>query len=372
MASSLFDYLPQELEEQFVSWGLPPYRARQVQEWVYGRRVNSWQAMTNLSLELRERLECELRFSTLVLEETLEAKDGETTKFLWSLQDGLQVESVLIRAPGRRTVCVSTQVGCPARCAFCASGRQGLIRDLSAAEILEQVWQIQRALDPIGERVTHVVYMGMGEPLRNYDAVVRSIRMLQHPQMLSLGARRITVSTVGVLENMVRLAEENLGVSLVLSLHAPNQNLRRKIIPYARHYELEDLVEAMDAFATLSGRDPTYEYILLAGLNDREEHARELVSLLRGRRGVVNLIPYNPVPGLRLSRPTPSAIMDFRNVLDHGGILNTCRYTKGDDIAAACGQLAMRESNKAALPLAKSASCAAKREESESLSLSVV
>ncbi|MFZ4099406.1 MAG: 23S rRNA (adenine(2503)-C(2))-methyltransferase RlmN [Chlamydiia bacterium] len=339
---SLFDFLPRELEESFASWGIPPYRARQVIDWLYRKEASSWEAMANIGAATREQLQSKLAISSIQFEEVVDASDGETSKFLWQLKDGLRVESVLIRAPGRRTVCVSTQVGCPARCAFCASGRQGLLRDLTAAEIVEQVWQIQRWLGEREERVTHVVYMGMGEPLRNYDNVVRSIQMLQHPQLIGLGARRITVSTVGVLENMVRLAREDLGVSLVLSLHAPNQNLRRKIIPYARHYELSDLMEAMEEFAEISGRDPTYEYTLLAGLNDLEQHAVELAALMRGRRGVVNLIPYNPVEGLRLNRPTPQAIHAFRNILDDHGILNTCRYTKGDDIAAACGQLALR------------------------------
>jgi 23S rRNA (adenine2503-C2)-methyltransferase len=185
--------------------------------------------------------------------------------------------------------------------------------------------------------------MGMGEPLENYDAVVRSIRMLCDPDLVGLSARRITVSTVGVVEGIQKLTEEDLKVNLVLSLHAPNQHLRKKLIPYARKYPLDEIMHAMDGYAKATKRDITYEYILLEGINDHPDHARELVQLLRGKQCTVNLIPYNPVKGLKLGRPEPRAIQEFRDVLFSRRIVNTCRYTKGDDIAAACGQLALQE-----------------------------
>ena len=334
--------LPEELISLVSRSGLPAFRAKQTLQWIWGSQAESWSQMTNLPLEVRKQLESMVRFPALQLHTLHESKDDQTTKFLWELVDGLRVESVLIRAPDRHTVCVSTQVGCPARCAFCASGRYGLVRNLEAAEIVDQVRLIDRRLRQQQQRVSHVVFMGMGEPLENFDEVVRAIRLLQHPDCLGLSPRRITVSTVGVVERIPQLAAADLGVSLVLSLHAPNQHLRRKIIPYARQVDLLELLDAIESYAETSKRDTTFEYILLAGLNDQPEHARELADLLRHRRGSVNLIPYNPVEGLRLQRPCSGAIARFRQILDQEGILNTCRYTKGDDIAAACGQLALQ------------------------------
>jgi 23S rRNA (adenine2503-C2)-methyltransferase len=333
---------PEELETLVKEAGIPAFRARQLLQWVYGSKVDDWSRMANIPASVREQLQSLVRFPVLKLSKVAESTDEQTTKFLWELPDGLKVESVLIRAPGRQTVCVSSQVGCPARCAFCASGRYGLVRNLEAGEIAEQVWHINRLLQAEGSSVSHVVYMGMGEPLENFDAVVRSIRLLQHPACGGLSPRRVTVSTVGVLDQIPRLAQEDLGVSLVLSLHAPNQHLRRKIIPYARQLDLHELLDAVEDYAQTSKRDTTFEYILLAGLNDQPEHALELADLLRHRRGNVNLIPYNPVEGLRLQRPSGHAVARFRQILDEEGIHNTCRYTKGDDIAAACGQLALQ------------------------------
>jgi 23S rRNA (adenine2503-C2)-methyltransferase len=253
------------------------------------------------------------------------------------------VESVLILSGGRRTVCVSCQVGCPARCAFCASGKEGLKRNLSAGEIVEQVLHIDRHLKEKGERVCHIVFMGMGEPMENYDAVVKAIQILNAPWGLNISQRRITVSTVGVVEGIQRLAKEELKVNLVLSLHAPNQHIRKKIIPYARKYPLEEILIAMDEYSVATKRDITYEYTLLSGINDRAEHAEELARLLKGKQCTVNLIPYNPVDGLRLQRPQRDEIESFRAILEEAGINTTWRYTKGKDIAAACGQLALQK-----------------------------
>jgi 23S rRNA (adenine2503-C2)-methyltransferase len=238
-------------------------------------------------------------------------------------------------------------VGCPAKCAFCASGKQGFFRNLRPHEIVEQVFLINQWLKDKNERVSHVVYMGMGEPLKNYDPVIKSIRLLSNPELLNLSQRRITVSTVGIVEGIKRLSREELKVSLVLSLHAPNQHIRQKIIPYARKYPLDAIMEAMDEYAKLTKRDITFEYTLIAGINDHPDHAFELTHLLHGKsQFTVNLIPYNPVPGLRLKRPEKKAIKQFRAVLFGAKVVNTCRYTKGDDIAAACGQLALQELEK--------------------------
>lgn len=328
----------EELKAELANLGEQPFRAQQIFDWVYCKGALSFEAMTNLSRELRAKLAAAFAFPTIRLLRTQQS--GETSKYLWELSDGLKVESVLICSFDRRTVCLSSQVGCPARCAFCASGREGLKRSLKPAEIVEQVLHIDRFLKEKGERVCHLVYMGMGEPLENYDAVVKSIRIIHAEEAFHISQRRITISTVGIVEGIQRLAQEDLKVNLVLSLHAPNQHLRKKIIPYARKYPLEEILMAMDDYATQTKRDVTYEYTLLANINDGEEQARELANLLKDKQCTVNLIPYNTVPGLRLERPDRDSIVRFRDVLEDAGICTTWRYTKGDDIAAACGQLA--------------------------------
>ena len=341
---SLLESTLPELTEWVTSLQEKPFRAHQIYEWIWKKRAESVDLMLNLPQKLRETIKTCFTITPLEKASIEESQDKETTKFLWKLPDGAYVESVLIRAPGRYTVCVSSQVGCPARCGFCASGRKGLIRNLSATEIISQVFVIDSHLQKNEQaRVTHVVYMGMGEPMKNYDNVVSSIRTLIDPNTFGLSQRRITVSTVGVIEGIIAFAEEGLKVNLVLSLHAPNQAIRQKIIPYARQYDLKNILEAMEHYHTRVGRDITYEYTLLSGINDRPEHAHELARLLKGRQCTVNLIPYNPVPGLRLKRPEREGIEVFRSILDTYGIVHTCRYTKGVDIAAACGQLALRQ-----------------------------
>lgn len=338
----LCDFLSSELTESVKELGMPAFVAKQITQWVYDKNTPNWQGMLNLSNEKRELFAKQWMYPCLIEERVVPSEDGQTWKFLWKLRDGSFVESVLIASGDRRTVCVSSQVGCPAACAFCASGKQGFKRNLRTGEIVEQVIHIQRWLAEKGENVTHVVYMGMGEPMKNYAAVVQSIRILSHPDMFNLSQRRITVSTVGVVDGIRQLSHEGLKVSLVLSLHAPNQHIRKKIIPYARKYALEDIISAMDEYAAATHRDITYEYVLLEGINDHPDHAFELANLLRKKQCTVNLIPYNPIMGVRLKRPTNKAIKEFRSVLFGAGIVNTCRFTKGVDIAAACGQLALQ------------------------------
>ena len=319
-----------------------PFRAAQIFDWIYAKGATSFDSMSNLSKQLRAKLTEEFRFPVLKCVRTLYSEDGETIKFLWELPDQKRVESVLIMSEDRRTVCVSIQVGCPAKCAFCASGREGLKRNLSPAEVVEQVLHIDRFLHEKGERVSHIVFMGMGEPMENYDTLVTSIEILNSPDAFNISQRRITVSTVGVVEGIRKLAQESFKVNLVLSLHAPNQHLRKKIIPYARRYCLEEILIAMDEYASLTRRDITYEYTLLAGINDQPEHAEELAQLLKGKQCTVNLIPYNPVDGLSLKRPEKDVIEEFRSILEDSCLNVTWRYTKGKDIAAACGQLALQ------------------------------
>ncbi len=340
--SHILGLTPAELAKLLETLGEKPFRATQILSWIYEKGATSWEQMTNLSKEARAKLSNAISLHSLKVIKSVDSSDGDTTKFLWELADGKKVESVLIRAPGRRTVCVSSQVGCPARCAFCASGKEGLVRNLTAGEIVEQVVAIDRLLKENGERVCHVVFMGMGEPFENYENVLQAIRLLNDPQGLNISQRRITVSTVGLVEQIMRFANEDLKVNLVLSLHAPNQRLRQKIIPYARKYALEDLLTAMLHFTKTTRRDITYEYTLLADINDAEEHAKELAALVKDHPCTVNLIPYNPVDGLKLKRPAKEVIDAFQAILNEERIPNTCRYTKGKDIAAACGQLAMQ------------------------------
>lgn len=339
------DLSDKDLKAWLKDQGEKEFHARQILEWIYQKGVLSWQGMSNLSKELREKLAAHIRLPVLEKVRLTESEDLETFKFLWRLKDGQLVESVLICSGTRRTVCVSSQVGCPAKCAFCASGQQGFFRNLRPSEIVEQVLQINQWLAPKGEKVSHVVFMGMGEPLKNYESVVKAIHILCHPDLLNISQRRITVSTVGITEGIRRLSLEGLKVNLVLSLHAPNQHIRKKIIPYARKYPLEEILTAMDEYAQKTRRDITYEYTLIAGINDHPDHALELAHLLKGKQCTVNLIPYNPVPGIKLRRPEKKTIKEFRSVLFGSHIVNTCRYTKGVDIAAACGQLAMQEKN---------------------------
>ncbi len=333
----------EEISAIFVKAGQPSFRAKQLTEWLYKKAVLDPADMTNFSGDLKNLLKELGSFSVLKREKLQESEDGETLKFLWKLHDGALLESVLICSDKRRTVCVSSQVGCPARCAFCASGKMGLKRNLSTAEIVEQVLQIESYLLEQGESVNHIVYMGMGEPLENFDSVVKSLRILTDPKLFGLSQRHITLSTVGVIEGIRKLSQESFKINLALSLHAPNQHIRKKIIPYARKYDFDELMTAVDEYKEATGRDITYEYTLIAGINDQPEHAEELAKLLQFKHCTVNLIPYNPVSGLNLEKPTRPDISAFRDILDDYEINHTCRYTKGDDIAAACGQLALQE-----------------------------
>lgn len=348
--------------EQWSEWltanGEKPFRAKQILNWVYQQLKTDWEEMTDLNKALRQKLSAAFHWQSLSQVSVQHSNDQETVKFLWQLEDQNLVESVLICSADRRTVCVSSQVGCPARCAFCASGKEGLIRNLTAAEIFEQVYAIHRYLQEKGERVSHVVFMGMGEPFENYDNVLKAIHLLIDPLRFNISQRRITVSTVGVVPGIRRFMQEDLKVNLVLSLHAPNQHIRKKIIPYARRFELEDILSAMLDYAKMTHRDVTYEYTLISGINDRLEHAEELAKLVERHPCTVNLIPYNPVSGLHLNRPDKLAIERFKQVLEKHQIVTTWRYTKGKDIAAACGQLALQKGKLAMIadPIFESAS----------------
>lgn len=332
-----------EVKNFFEKEGEKGFRAKQLFDWVYQKGVTDYDKMLNLSKPLREMLKEKAALGLIHLEKVEDSEDEETIKFLWKLTDRGFVESVLIMSGGRRTVCVSSQVGCPARCALCASGKEGLMRNLTPAEIVEQVVHINAFLLQKEERVSHLAFMGMGEPLENYDSVIRALKVLIDSELFNFSPRKITVSTVGMVPNMKRLMAEGLKVNLALSLHAPNQKIRKKIVPYARKYPFEDVHQAAKDYARHTKRDMTYEYVMLQGINDQKENAEELAELLKGEQCCVNLIPFNPVPEIHLKRPDAGAIETFRNILTEKGIRSTWRYTKGKDIAAACGQLALKK-----------------------------
>lgn len=338
------------LQEDLVSAGFPKFHAKSIFEFIFKSYVISFEEMTSLPKTLREYLKEKFDILPLKLVKIEDSQDGETKKFLFELHDGKFVESVLIGSFERRTVCVSSQVGCPAKCAFCASGKEGLVRDLTRFEIEAQIVFIESYLKSKQEpRVSQIVFMGMGEPLANFEEVIGAIDLIKSQNRLCISERRITVSTVGIVDKILKVAQMERQFHLVLSLHAPNQHIRKKIIPFARKYELRDILEAMLYFAKQTGRQVTYEYTLLAGINDSLEHAKELAALVARHPCTVNLIPYNPVVGLRLKRPEKETIEAFRDELKAHKINVTWRYTKGKDIAAACGQLAMHEKNKLAV-----------------------
>jgi len=335
---SLVGLSHQELMDVVAAARQPAYRARQIAAWVYRRGARSWSEMTDLPLSLREVLSGEWRVGACELAHRTESRDG-VRKYLLALQDGQTIESVYLPYADRVSVCVSSQVGCPAGCAFCATGLGGLARNLSAGEIADQVLCLQR--DNPDRRISHVVFMGMGEPLLNTDAVVASLRLLAGE--VGISPRRMTVSTVGVAPGILRLAEEDLPVTLALSLHAPDDALRSRLVPMGRKWRIAEVLDACRAYHQRTGRNLTFEYILLRDVNDSPEQAAALADLLEGLPGNVNLIPYNPVDAAtEFAAPPPSRIRAFRDVLERAGRPTTQRMQRGQPIDAACGQLRRR------------------------------
>jgi 23S rRNA (adenine2503-C2)-methyltransferase len=328
-----------ELKAELESWGEPAYRARQVLEWVYQKGAESFAAMTDLPKGLRQRLEDEFWLGVLELTEQLRSKDG-TEKFLFRLRDGQRIETVLIPSGGRRTLCLSTQVGCKFACAFCASGAGGFKRNLVPSEMLGQVRFLRHRLDV---RLTNFVFMGMGEPLDNLDNLVRTVRIMNAPEGMGIAARRITISTVGIVPAIEKLENLGLQVSLSLSLHATTDVLRSRLLPVNRKYPLAELIKAGAHYARATGRMITIEYILISGLNDTDADARRLASLARKLRAKINLVPYSPGCGAGFA-PSPGPRQEaFLQTLESLGVGATVRRSKGGDIRAACGQLAGKE-----------------------------
>lgn len=333
----LLDYSSDGLESWLAVQDEPRYRAAQVRGWLFERRAADFESMTDLPKRLRTALEAEFCLWTTVLASAHCASDG-TEKLVLTLADGHRVECVLLRDDERRTICISTQVGCAMGCVFCASGLEGVVRNLTTGEIVEQMLRLGNRLPP-GERLSHLVVMGMGEPLANLRNLLPALAIATSPEGLGIGARRITISTVGLPEGIRRLADEPPQYHLAVSLHAPDDELRNRLVPVNASIGLRAILEAADEFFEKTGRRVTYEYVLLSGINDSPQQARALVALLAGRPALLNVIPYNPVAGLPYSTPSDAAIGQFRQVLEAGGINVIFRQRKGDRINAACGQL---------------------------------
>ncbi|WP_342469918.1 23S rRNA (adenine(2503)-C(2))-methyltransferase RlmN [Ureibacillus sp. FSL K6-3587] len=342
LKESIYSFTLDELKEWLTDQGEKPFRAAQIYDWLYNKRVKTFDDMTNLPKPLREKLQEQFAMTTLSTIVKQESKDG-TIKFLFQLQDGYSIETVLMRHDYGNSVCVTTQVGCRIGCTFCASTLGGLKRHLLPGEIVEQVVKVQQALDEADERVSHVVVMGIGEPFDNYDALMKFLNVINHEKGLNIGARHITVSTSGIIPKIYQFADEELQINFALSLHAPNQELRERLMPIARAYKLDKLMEAIRYYTEKTGRRVTFEYGLFGGVNDTIEHAEELAKLIKGIKCHVNLIPVNYVPERNYVRTPRNQIFAFEKALKKNGINVTIRREHGSDIDAACGQLRAKE-----------------------------
>ena len=333
----LLDITADELRRWLADRNYPAFRAKQILHWVFARRATDFQLMSDLPKELRNQLGSS--FDLFVTEESdcVTSVDG-TDKLLVRLPDGGEVECVLLRDGARRSICVSSQVGCAMGCVFCASGLDGVDRNLSRGEILEQMLRLQHRLAP-DERLSHIVMMGMGEPLANLENVFAALDVAKDKTGLGISPRRITISTVGLPPAIDRLASRGVPYNLAVSLHAPNDELRTKLVPVNQKIGIEAVLGAADRYFASSGRRLTFEYVLLGGINDSMDNARELADLLRHRNVMLNVIPYNPVAGLPYKTPSKNSIENFRNVLESGGVNIKFRQRKGSEIDAACGQL---------------------------------
>jgi 23S rRNA (adenine2503-C2)-methyltransferase len=336
----------EELQAKLGELGEPEYRATQITDWLHKKRVTSFADMTDLPQSLRAELARQFSFDKIGIVRVLGSKDS-TQKFLFRLPDGNLIESVLIPASpalygeksDRRTICISTQVGCAYGCKFCASGLEGFSRNLHANEIVDQIIAVERAS---GEKIDNIVFMGMGEPLANLDNMMRAIRIINAPWGLGIGARHITVSTSGLAPQIRKLAEESMQVRLAISLHGATDEVRGRIMPINRRYNIDMLLSACDYYTSRKKQRLTFEYILIAGVNDSDEQAHLLAKHARRLSAKVNLIPYNTVDGLPWSRPSRNRQENFLSILRAAGIATTLRREKGHDIEAACGQLRLQ------------------------------
>ena len=338
MKPFIYDYTLEQLQDWMKEQGEPVFRAGQLFDWLYVKRVRDFEEMTNLPKPLRAKLAEQFAFVTLQEITRFESKDG-TVKFLFGLHDDHAIETVIMRHNYGNSICVTTQVGCRIGCTFCASTLGGLKRNLTAGEIVAQVVTAQQMLDATDERVSSIVIMGSGEPFENYDATMTFLRLMIHEKGLNIGQRHITVSTSGIVPSMYKFAEENTQINLAISIHAPNDTLRSKLMPVNRRFPFADVMEACRYYVAKTGRRLTFEYALIGGVNDQPEHAEELGDVLQGLLCHVNLIPVNHVPERKYVRTPREDIFEFQRILERKNINVTIRREQGHDIAAACGQL---------------------------------
>jgi 23S rRNA (adenine2503-C2)-methyltransferase len=339
----IYDLDFEALSEILAAWCEPAYRARQVWQGLYQNLWQRPQDFTNLPAKLRQRLSDEFRFSNLTQISAVQSIDGETRKNLFQLPDDRAIETVLMRYSDRRTLCISTQAGCAMGCVFCATGQMGFRRNLTSGEIIEQVLFYARQLHAIGERVTNVVVMGMGEPFHNYDSTLNAIDRMNHPEGFNFGARRFTISTVGLVPAIRRFAEEKRQVNLAVSLHAADDELRDSLLPINRKYPLDVLFQACQDYIETTHRRITFEWALIQGVNDSLDQARKLCHRLEGMLCHVNVIPLNPTNRYAGQASTREQAQLFKNELDKHGIPCTIRVRRGIDIQAGCGQLATQQ-----------------------------
>ncbi|MGG1697199.1 23S rRNA (adenine(2503)-C(2))-methyltransferase RlmN [Bacillus zhangzhouensis] len=339
---SIYSFELHEIKEWLKEQGEKTFRAAQIFEWLYEKRVTSFDEMSNLSKELREKLKDQFAITTLktVIKQT--SQDG-TIKFLFELHDGYTIETVLMRHEYGNSVCVTTQVGCRIGCTFCASTLGGLKRNLEAGEIVAQVLKVQQALDETDERVSSVVIMGIGEPFDNFEEMLAFLKIINHDNGLNIGARHITVSTSGIIPKIYQFADEQMQINFAVSLHAPNTEIRSRLMPINKAYKLPKLMEAIEYYIQKTGRRVSFEYGLFGGVNDQVHHAEELADLLKGIKCHVNLIPVNYVPERDYVRTPREQIFLFEKTLKEKGVNVTIRREQGHDIDAACGQLRAKE-----------------------------
>ena len=333
------EYSLDELKEIMVSIGEKPFRARQIYEWLHKKLCTDFDEMNNLPKALRDKLKGRFLITVMKPAEVLVSNIDGTRKYIYELYDGNVIEAVLMRYHHGNSVCISSQVGCRMGCRFCASTIDGCVRNLTAAEMLAEVYRIEK---DTGERVSNVVMMGSGEPLDNYEASLRFIKRISSEDGLNISQRNITLSTCGIIPKIRELAEEKLQITLAISLHAPNQHVREEIMPIAKAYHLKELMDACRFYYRKTGRRMTYEYSVVKGVNDNEEEARQLSKLLSGMHGHVNLIPVNPIKEREYESPDRKKVEEFREILESNNINATIRIEMGRDINSACGQLRRR------------------------------
>lgn len=340
----VYDLDLNQLQELVAAWGQPTYRAKQIWQGIYVQLWQSPQEFTNIPASLREKMANELQFSGLIPAAVLQSSDLQTVKTLFRLSDQRSIEAVLMRYEHRQTLCISSQAGCAMGCSFCATGQMGFMRHLSSGEIVEQVLYYARTLKQEGKSVTNVVLMGMGEPFHNYDNTLAAIDRLNHPDGLNLGARRFTISTVGLVPMIRRFAAEKRQINLAISLHATDDSLRSSMMPVDKKYPIAELIQACHEYIDTTGRRLTFEWALIQGVNDSPEQAQSLAQLLKGMICHVNVIPLNPTHKFNGTGSTRQSAEAFKAELEKAGIPCTVRMRRGIDIQAGCGQLATEHS----------------------------